>query len=316
MHTEINEYVQKCETCKLTKVSNENTQALAGEYRDPGRVGRMLSVDFIGQLPASKIHKHQVEVVALDCFSKYAFTRSFVQATASNLIDFMEKEIFFKFGVPEVVICDNGTQFESKVFNDFLAKYRIRKLSTPLYYAQANPVEATNKTLKTMIRSEILERAAQHEDWAAYLPYVTMNFNTMPHSVTKYSPHFIVFGHEKVRSGDEYRVIIDANPDADTAHENKDFRYDETAERNRAAFEQGKQRYNMRSNTRTFNVNDEVMIRKRKLSNAGDKYTKKLGPTKFAARIKNKIGSDTYEVVHRTTGEVLGIFNARDIFTR
>lgn len=316
MNEEIHEYVSKCEVCKLAKTATENTQAEMGIYRDPGRVGRMISIDFIGQLPSSKIHRHQVAVVAIDCFSKYVFTKSFVQATAANLVDFVEKEIIWRFETPEVIICDNGTQFESKLFGALLEKYKIRRLATPLYYAQANPVESTNKTLKTMIRAELIQRAANHEDWATFLPFVTMNLNTTPHTVTGFSPHYVCYGHEKSMTGDEHRIIMDANPQQSHASERRELIYNEAAENNRAIVEQGRQRYNMRANTRTFKAGDEILVKNRKLSNAGEKYTKKLAEQKFKARIVEKVGTDSYRIANASTGEDWGIYNACDLYTR
>lgn len=216
----------------------------------------------------------------------------------------------------EVIICDHGSQFDSKLFTDLLEKYHVRKVSAPLYYAQANPVEATNKTIKQMLRAEILARASQHEEWAVLLPYVTMNINTTFHTSTGFSPHYLVFGQEKARDGREHSAIVDANPDQTTCTERRECIYDEAAEAQRAAFEAGKERYNLRANVRKFQVGDEVYLKNRQLSNKGEKYTKKLAQFKFRARIAKVVGTDTYLLTDPTSNKQYGVYNSRDIFMK
>lgn len=317
MYQQIQDYVTKCTTCRVIKPTNEQTKTPVGTYRDPGTVGRMISIDLIGPLPASKIRAHQYAVVAVDCFSKYVFTKSMKSATATNVVDFLEKEIFYKFGVPEVVICDNGVQFASKLFDALLLRFKVRKLATPLYYAQANPVEATNKTIKTALRAKILELHAEQTDWEYFLPEVTMRINTLPHTSTGMSAHYIVFGRDKPQSGNEYRILIEANPQ-NTETEVEDKReaiFDEAAEQQRATFEMNKERYNLRAVNRKFSVGDEVLISNMKLSSAGDRYTQKLAPKKVRARIKEKVGSDTY-LLTDLQGKEIGRYNAKMIMTR
>lgn len=243
------------------------------------------------------------------------FTRSFIRATGILLVKFFEEEIIFKFDTPEVVICVNGTQLIGKVFTDMLNKYAIRYENTPRYYPQANPVESTNKTIKTMIKAEIIARHEAHEDWAKHLPLITMNLNDTPHSSTGYSPHFIVFGRERCTTGNEHRIILDANPDEDSSRERRECIHDDVEEALRTAFEEGRKRYDLRATHRKFKLGDEVYLKNRKLSNAGEKYMQKLG-AKIKARITKAIGTDTYQLAHAHTGEDLGVYNARDIYTR
>lgn len=91
MHQSIYEHVKNCEACKLIKPSNENTRVHAGGYMNPKSVGRVLSVDLVGPLPASKIHKHIWIIVAIDVFSRYAFAKACTRATANVITEFLKK---------------------------------------------------------------------------------------------------------------------------------------------------------------------------------------------------------------------------------
>lgn len=47
------------------------------------------------------------------------------EATTSNVIKFLEEQVFQQFGVPETIHSDNGKQFVSKEFNKMLEDYKI-----------------------------------------------------------------------------------------------------------------------------------------------------------------------------------------------
>lgn len=319
MHISIAEYVRNCNICKIIKHSNENTRVPTGEYRDPERIGRVLSIDLVGPLPASKIHKHIWIIVVLDVFSKYVFAKACTRATANVIADFLEKEVFYRFDTPEWVVSDNGTQFVSEFFGKFLHQHKIRHHITPVYHPQANPVEATNKSVKTLLRAELIRRA-DHCDWSNVLARVVMNLNTAPRMPTGQTPHFLVFGRERSQTGNEHRVIGDENEIERTTEEREEAReiiYEQVAEEERAAFEQNKKRYNLRAVERKFNIGDTVYIKNQKQSSAGEMYSQKLAPLRREVHIKSLVegASDIYVLADRS-GKELGRFHANQIFSR
>jgi len=73
------------------------------------------------------------------------------KATARAVSQAFYEEIGARFGCPKTVLSDNGTQFTGQLFKQLLEELGIAHRFTPPYTPQANPVERTNKTLKTMI---------------------------------------------------------------------------------------------------------------------------------------------------------------------
>lgn len=167
MYGDVTNYVSKCVCCKEIKPTVQNTTTPTGNFQDPKRVGRVLSIDLVGPLPPSKAKKHTWLMVAVDAFSRYAFARSCTRATAFAITEWLEQEVFYKFSIPEKVVTDNGTQFTSEWFSTFLNKYRIAHFKTPVYHPQANQVEATNKSVKQLLRAELVGKS-DHADWAQY----------------------------------------------------------------------------------------------------------------------------------------------------
>lgn len=314
MHKTTYEYVTKCTVCRQIKSSNENTRTPTGEYQDPIYPGRVLSVDLVGPLPASKIHKHMWIITCVDAFSQYLFAKACVKATASVIADFLEKEVFYRFDTPHKMITDNGSQFTSDFFTKFLQSHNVIHQTTPVYHSQANMVEATNKCIKTMLKSQLLDKAS-HVDWSSYLHKVVMHINTTARTSTGQSPHYIHFGKEKAQTGNEHRLLNDATKDKVPETDRRELIYEESAEQSRAAFEQNKSRYNLRATQRTFNIGDMVYVTEQKKSNAGQKYAQKLAAKKKVGYIQEKVGTDTYLVVDNQR-QTMGRFHAQQIFTR
>lgn len=318
MHRTIYEHVRNCNTCHQIKPSNESTRVPIGQYLEPKRPGRIISLDLVGPLPASRTHKHRWIIVAIDVYSRYVFAKGCTRATSNVITEFLEKEIFYKYDTPEMLISDNGKQFVSDLFKTFLAEHKIRHFLVPFYHPQSNPVEATNKNIKTQLRAELLRRA-EHIDWSGILPRAVMQLNTTPRMPTGQSPHLLMFGREKSSSGNEHRVITDQN-DTTESNEREEalgIIYDRVAEEQRAAFERNKRQYNLRASVRKFNAGDLVYVKQNKQSNAADRYAQKLAPLKRPVYIRSKESnaSDIY-IVEDAHGKEVGRFHANQIFSK
>ena len=71
--------------------------------------------------------------------------------TTTATISFL-RDIFSRFGVPETLVTDNGTQFTSFEFADFRRVNGIQHIGTPPYHPQSNDqVERFVDTLKRAI---------------------------------------------------------------------------------------------------------------------------------------------------------------------
>lgn len=317
MYEDIAEYIRSCNTCKQIKPTNENTRVPIGSYRDPIAVGRVISLDLIGPLPASRVHKHIWAIVVVDVFSKYTFAKPCTRATANVIADFLEKEIFYKFETPEVMITDNGAQFTSDFFKKFVTEHGIEHMLTPVYHPQSNPVESTNKSVKQLLRAELLEKA-DHVDWSSYLQKCVMRLNTTPRFPTGFSPHFLAYGREKAQKGVEHKLLADENPELnEEAEEKRELIYSQAAEEQRAMFEKNKARYNLRASQRKFKEGDCVWIKNMRQSVAGNDYTQKLAPIRKMVYIKRAVPntSDMYEVID-SKNKLIGVYHATDIQTR
>jgi hypothetical protein len=55
-----------------------------------------------------------VLVVAVDCFSKWVEVRKLPSKTPELLAEWLEHDIFSRYGIPKIIRTDNGTEFEGE----------------------------------------------------------------------------------------------------------------------------------------------------------------------------------------------------------
>ncbi|KAF2894394.1 hypothetical protein ILUMI_11780 [Ignelater luminosus] len=117
--------------------------------------------------------------------------RALRKATAATVTQAFYEEVITSFGTPQVVITDNGTQYDSRVFTKLLRDFGIEHQFTPPYTPQTNPVKRVNRTLKTIIAQFC---GQNHRRWDSLLSDLAMTLNSSIQESTGFSPAFLKFG--------------------------------------------------------------------------------------------------------------------------
>jgi hypothetical protein len=116
-------------------------------------------IDLIVQIcpPSSKGYKFIV--VATYYFTKWVETIPLKTVTSQNMIDFVQKHIIYRFGVPQTITINQGTMFTSEEFENFAVNMGFKLLNSSPYYAQANEqADASNQTLIKLIKKKIIDQ--------------------------------------------------------------------------------------------------------------------------------------------------------------
>jgi len=115
-------------------------------------------------------------LVMIDRYLKWTELVPLRSATAESLNKAFGERIIARYGVPKVVITDNGVQFASQKFlKSFLAEMGIRKQFTAPYTNQENPSERGNRTVKTMIAQFA---GKDQRNWDEKWPEIMLAVNT------------------------------------------------------------------------------------------------------------------------------------------
>jgi transposase InsO family protein len=124
------------------------------------------------------------------------------------------KEIILKFGIPQVLLTDQGANFLSELFTNVCKLLKIKKIKTTAYHPQSNgALERTHRVLIEYLRCYIAE---DQSNWDCWLPYATFVFNTTPHTATGYTPHELRFGRKPNIPG----ILQKENPSVQYTYDN------------------------------------------------------------------------------------------------
>nr|CAD40517.1 OSJNBa0023J03.2 [Oryza sativa Japonica Group]CAH66191.1 OSIGBa0144J05.3 [Oryza sativa]CAH66207.1 OSIGBa0096F13.2 [Oryza sativa] len=220
--------------------------------------------------------------VAIDKFSKWIEAKPVVTITADNARDFFIN-IVHRFGVPNRIITDNGTQFTGGVFKDFCEDFGIKICYASVAHPMSNgQVERANGMILQGIKARVFDRLRPYAGkWVQQLPSVLWSLRTTPSRATGQSPFFLVYGAEamlpsevefeslRFRNFREERYEEDR---VDDLHRLEEAR--EAALIRSARYLQGLRRYHNRNvRSRAFLVGDLVL---RKIQTTRDRH--KLSP--------------------------------------
>lgn len=303
MNLFISNYVRHCKTCQKSKTEQTKPTGLMGQSRDSDRPWRRLSADLIGPFPRSTKGNKYILVVT-DTFTKFTLTFPIRSATSAQVCSRMEEIVFLSYGVPEIIVCDNGSEFISTKFKALARKYLVQLHYTAKRHPQANPVERTNKTIVTMLRSYVEDN---HKKWDAHLPEIACALRTAVSDVTGFSPYYLNFGREMILKGTDHRDRATQTPLEDDVDRLKDLGriFEDVRTRLARAHQVNATRYNLRRRPQEFKVNDQVWKRNYQLSDAAANFSAKLSP-KYTGpyTITSKISPTVYQLSDQTDRDI------------
>lgn len=165
--------VKACHDCK--RVSNTPPTAPLQPWSWPTRPWQRLHVDYAE-------HQGQYFFVLTDAHSKWPEIFAMTKTTTEKTITIL-RHLFSSYGLPEEIVSDNGPQFTSDLFADFLQQNGIKHTRSAPYHPATNGaaermVQVLKKTLK---RSSGLSMDHQ-------LANLLLSYRSTPHTTTGVPP--------------------------------------------------------------------------------------------------------------------------------
>ena len=152
-------------------------------------------MDVIGPIDPTTSNGHRFILVAIDYFTKWVEATSHKSVTKKVVDDFVKNNIICRFGIPESIITDNGTNLNSDLMRSMCEKFKISHRNSTAYRPQMNgAVEAANKNIKRILRKMI----DNHKHWQEKLPFALLGYRTTIRTSTGATPYFLVYGTEAV----------------------------------------------------------------------------------------------------------------------
>jgi len=272
MFRDIGKYVRACRNCQRHKAAQQRPAGTL-HATNVSRPWEQATIDLVGPLPRSK-KGHTWLLSIQDRFTKWAEFVPLRRATAEAVTKAITEDLVLRHGKPEAILTDNGTQLRSKLLEDRLAALNIRHINAPVYAPHCNPVERTNRTIKTMIGQYVEE---DHRTWDEKLPALQFAYNTATHDTTGYTPAYLLHGRELTPPTE-----VDAPPTVRTAPDAVQKNLEEAYELVRInlaqAFQRQEKYYNLRRRKWKPALGEWVWKKEHPLSKKADAFNAKLAP--------------------------------------
>ena len=125
MDVSVAKYVRQCQICQQCKVEQRAPAGLM-DRRVMERPWQVVAGDIMGPLCKSR-RGYKYILVFQDLFTR--LTRHSIHSTSldplrkvkgKTVLKELVKQVFLRYGTPEVFLSDNGTEFKNRVIDEFL----------------------------------------------------------------------------------------------------------------------------------------------------------------------------------------------------
>ena len=132
-------------------------------------------------------------LLAVDHFSRFVVGRAVPAATADEASRFWKEEVVAKYGAPERLLTDRGSNFGAAQFVDVVEALGTAKLQTTPYNPQGDArAERQIGSVKGRIKRALEETDAE---WDEVLPWAVLALNSTPSAATGVAPFVVMHGH-------------------------------------------------------------------------------------------------------------------------
>ena len=194
MRREVKEQLRKCGRCLVH--TSRKVRVPMGEMPLASYPGQIIGVDLIGSFTPAPDGSNYVLTVIDHC-SGWGEAYPLVGKTNKQVWDRLQHDYFPRHGYPEVLISDQGLEFNAGEFKEYLKGVGVAHHRTTSYHPQSNGrSERFNKTLKEIIRKLVDNRRG---DWLPQLSVALTAYRIAKSTTTGYSPFFLHHGrHPRV----------------------------------------------------------------------------------------------------------------------
>lgn len=191
MKSDLKEFIQNCDTCQKTTVS-KHKQIAPLQPILPNRPLELVTSDILGPLKETpRNNKYVLSII--DHFTKFIQLFPLANIDAKTVAQQFVKFIS-NVGMPENILTDQGTQYESQLFEELCAILDINRLHTTAYHKECGGLsERLNRTIEKMLKCLVNHN---HDDWDIHLPVVCIAYNTCTHTTTNFPPYELMFNRK------------------------------------------------------------------------------------------------------------------------
>ncbi|QRW23084.1 Retrotransposable element Tf2 protein [Rhizoctonia solani] len=194
MKSSAKEWVKCCPVCQANQRAHAPVISLK-PLEVPPFPFHTISYNFITGFPKSQ--GHDAILVVIDSFSKFGhFIPTSKRVTSKGLADLFVNHVWKLHGLPIKTISNRGTTFTGKFLRALYQQLGIKPAFSLAYHPESNgQTERVNQFIEFYLRLYV---AADHSDWATWLPLAEYAYNNAKHSATGKTPFELIYGRNPV----------------------------------------------------------------------------------------------------------------------
>ena len=155
MEADCCEFVRRCHECQIHSNLIHAPSSHLHNLSSPWPFS-VWGIDIIGKINPKASNGHEFILVAIDYFTKWVEAASYSTITATHVCKFIKNNLVCRYGVPNEIITDNGTNLTARKVDDLCKQFKIEegsddhKLKYPIVTAHLD------RSLRNQLTHQIL----------------------------------------------------------------------------------------------------------------------------------------------------------------
>ena len=195
MVRDVDQYVASCGNCQSNKGIKRLPLGLLYPHERPQRRWEKISLDFIVQLPKTKVGNFDAILTVVDQFSKRMhFIPCQGDVDALGTAKLLRENVIKLHGYPKYIISDRDPKFTSGIWKELFSSLGVKQNLSSSFHPQTDgSSEKANDMIECCIRAFT---NYQQDDWNTFLPEFELGINSAKSDASGLSPQFLDTGLE------------------------------------------------------------------------------------------------------------------------
>ena len=188
---DVTRYCRTCEVCQKCAAKGKTPDVPLSKMPRIDEPFQRVAVDIVGPFSPPSEEKHRYVLTIVDTATRYPEAVPLKSIDSRSVAEAL-LDVFCRLGFPSEILSDNGSQFTSDMFQEFVRLFSIKHVRSSPYHAQSNGVvERFHGTFKPMLKKVIQENPRQ---WHRRIPPLLFACRELPSVSTGFSPFELLFG--------------------------------------------------------------------------------------------------------------------------